>query len=93
MFLSYRTSEGKWLASTILRIENVNTRNLNFSYNCTAVNEGGIDTKSFLLLLKGVRNFIFGSRCKPRVLQLRGCITHHVLTLHTKNQAPERLRV
>ncbi|XP_070235978.1 interleukin-18 receptor 1 isoform X2 [Bos mutus] len=47
-----RTSEGKWLASTILRIENVNTRNLNFSYNCTAVNEGGIDTKSFLLLLK-----------------------------------------
>ncbi|XP_043323977.1 interleukin-18 receptor 1 isoform X2 [Cervus elaphus] len=47
-----RTSEGKWLASTILRIENINTRNLNFAYNCTAVNQGGIDTKSFLLLVE-----------------------------------------
>ncbi|XP_055255760.1 interleukin-18 receptor 1 isoform X3 [Moschus berezovskii] len=47
-----RISEGKWLASTILRIENINTRNLDFLYNCTAVNEGGIDTKSFILLRK-----------------------------------------
>ncbi|XP_065785732.1 interleukin-18 receptor 1 isoform X2 [Muntiacus reevesi] len=47
-----RTSEGKWLASTILRIENINTRNLNFAYNCTAVNQGGIDTKSFVLLVE-----------------------------------------
>ena len=61
MFLSYRTSEGKWLASRILRIKNINTRNLNVSYKCTAANEGSTDTKSFLLLLKGVRNFIFGS--------------------------------
>ncbi|XP_007172185.2 interleukin-18 receptor 1 isoform X2 [Balaenoptera acutorostrata] len=47
-----RTSEGKRLASKILRIENVNENNLNFSYNCTAVSEGGIDTKSFILLKK-----------------------------------------
>ncbi|XP_007456894.1 PREDICTED: interleukin-18 receptor 1 [Lipotes vexillifer] len=47
-----RTSEGKWLASKILRIENVNENNLNFSYNCTAASEGGIDTKSFILLKK-----------------------------------------
>ncbi|XDB55023.1 hypothetical protein AB1E18_008494 [Capra hircus] len=47
-----RTSEGKWLASRILRIKNINTRNLNVSYNCTAANEGSTDTKSFLLLLK-----------------------------------------
>ncbi|XP_007118576.1 interleukin-18 receptor 1 isoform X1 [Physeter macrocephalus] len=47
-----RTSEGKWLASKILRIEKVNENNLNFSYNCTAASEGGIDTKSFILLKK-----------------------------------------
>ncbi|XP_061067212.1 interleukin-18 receptor 1 isoform X4 [Eubalaena glacialis] len=47
-----RTSEGKRLASKILRIENVNENNLNFSYNCTAASEGGIDTKSFILLKK-----------------------------------------
>lgn len=47
-----RTSEGKWLASRILRIKNINTRNLNSSYNCTAASEGSTDTKSFLLLLK-----------------------------------------
>ncbi|XP_019786814.2 interleukin-18 receptor 1 isoform X1 [Tursiops truncatus] len=47
-----RTSEGKWLASKILRIETVNENNLNFSYNCTAASEGGIDTKSFILLKK-----------------------------------------
>lgn len=47
-----RTSEGKWLASRILRIKNISTRNLNSSYNCTAANEGSTSTKSFLLLLK-----------------------------------------
>ncbi|XP_026984528.1 interleukin-18 receptor 1 isoform X4 [Sagmatias obliquidens] len=47
-----RTSEGKWLASKILRVETVNENNLNFSYNCTAASEGGIDTKSFILLKK-----------------------------------------
>uniref|UniRef100_A0A8C6C106 Interleukin-18 receptor 1 n=1 Tax=Monodon monoceros TaxID=40151 RepID=A0A8C6C106_MONMO len=47
-----RTSEGKRLASKILRIETVNENNLNFSYNCTAASEGGIDTKSFILLKK-----------------------------------------
>nr|XP_008250938.1 interleukin-18 receptor 1 isoform X1 [Oryctolagus cuniculus] len=47
-----RTSEGKWYASKILRIENVNENNLNFSYNCTAVSEGGIDTNSYILLKK-----------------------------------------
>ncbi|XP_032507856.1 interleukin-18 receptor 1 isoform X2 [Phocoena sinus] len=47
-----RTSEGKWLASKILRIETVKENNLNSSYNCTAASEGGIDTKSFILLKK-----------------------------------------
>ncbi|XP_036763299.2 interleukin-18 receptor 1 isoform X3 [Manis pentadactyla] len=47
-----KTSEGKWHASKILRIENVNENNLHFSYNCTVASEGGIDTRSFILLKK-----------------------------------------
>ncbi|XP_062934853.1 interleukin-18 receptor 1-like isoform X2 [Cynocephalus volans] len=47
-----RTSEGKWRASTILRIENISENNLHFLYNCTVVSEGGTDTKSFILLKK-----------------------------------------
>ncbi|XP_017509062.3 interleukin-18 receptor 1 isoform X1 [Manis javanica] len=47
-----KTSEGKWHASKILRIENVNEHNLHFSYNCTVASEGGIDTRSFILLKK-----------------------------------------
>ncbi|XP_057598690.1 interleukin-18 receptor 1 isoform X2 [Hippopotamus amphibius kiboko] len=50
--MKIRTSEGKWLASKTLRIENVNKKNLNFLYNCTAASKGGIDTKSFILLKK-----------------------------------------
>ncbi|XP_001491351.3 interleukin-18 receptor 1 [Equus przewalskii] len=47
-----RTSEGKSYASRILRIENINEKNLNFSYNCTVASEGGIDTRTFILLKK-----------------------------------------
>ncbi|XP_054584271.1 interleukin-18 receptor 1 isoform X1 [Eptesicus fuscus] len=47
-----RTSEGKWHASRILRIENINEKNLNFSYNCTVSSEKGLDTKRFVLLIK-----------------------------------------
>ncbi|XP_040849805.1 interleukin-18 receptor 1 [Ochotona curzoniae] len=47
-----RTPEGKWFASKILRIENVNENNLNFSYNCTAVNEADVDTQRYILLKK-----------------------------------------
>ncbi|XP_021113791.1 interleukin-18 receptor 1 isoform X2 [Heterocephalus glaber] len=46
------TSEGKTYASQILRIEKVTENNLNFLYNCTVVNEGTTDTKSFILLRK-----------------------------------------
>lgn len=60
IFLFYRTSEGKSYASRILRIENINEKNLNFSYNCTVASEGGIDTRTFILLKKGVRKFYFG---------------------------------
>ncbi|XP_076991020.1 interleukin-18 receptor 1 isoform X2 [Tamandua tetradactyla] len=47
-----RTSEGKWHASKILRIENITEDNLNFSYNCTVVSEGSVDTMRFILLKK-----------------------------------------
>ncbi|XP_037662678.1 interleukin-18 receptor 1 isoform X5 [Choloepus didactylus] len=48
------TSEGKWHASKILRIENITENNLNFSYNCTVVSEGSVDTIRFILLKKAV---------------------------------------
>nr|KAF6301293.1 interleukin 18 receptor 1 [Pipistrellus kuhlii] len=51
-----RTSEGKWHASRILRIENINEKNLNFSYNCTVSSEKGQDTKRFILLTKDRRD-------------------------------------
>lgn len=51
-----RTSEGKWHASRILRIENINEKNLNFSYNCTVSSEKGLDTKRFILLTKDRRD-------------------------------------
>ncbi|XP_070284636.1 interleukin-18 receptor 1 [Myotis yumanensis] len=51
--IKIRTSEGKWHASRILRIENINEKNLNFSYNCTVSSEKGLDTKRFILLTKG----------------------------------------
>ncbi|KAI4587875.1 hypothetical protein MJG53_020553, partial [Ovis ammon polii x Ovis aries] len=77
-----RTSEGKWLASRILRIKNINTRNLNSSYNCTAASEGSTDTKSFLLLLKGVRNFIFGNTVDiPGHVFTRGMIVAVVISV------------
>nr|KAF6447069.1 interleukin 18 receptor 1 [Rousettus aegyptiacus] len=47
-----RTSEGKWQASRILRIDNINENNLHFSYNCTVAGKEGIDTRSFILLKK-----------------------------------------
>ncbi|XP_036916711.1 interleukin-18 receptor 1 isoform X3 [Sturnira hondurensis] len=47
-----KTAEGKWHASKILRIENIDEINLNFLYNCTVASEDDIDTKSFILLKK-----------------------------------------
>ncbi|XP_037384829.1 interleukin-18 receptor 1 [Talpa occidentalis] len=44
--------EGKWQASKILIIENINDKNLNVSYNCTVLSTEGIDTKMFILLKK-----------------------------------------
>lgn len=53
-FLFYRTLEGKLYASRILRIENINEKNLLFSYNCSVASEGGTDTIHFVLLKKGM---------------------------------------
>ncbi|XP_041610215.1 interleukin-18 receptor 1 isoform X4 [Vulpes lagopus] len=47
-----RTLEGKLYASKILRIENINEKNLLFSYNCSVASEGGTDTIHFVLLKK-----------------------------------------
>ncbi|XP_025848528.1 interleukin-18 receptor 1 [Vulpes vulpes] len=47
-----RTLEGKLYASRILRIENINEKNLLFSYNCSVASEGGTDTIHFVLLKK-----------------------------------------
>ncbi|XP_026344278.1 interleukin-18 receptor 1 isoform X1 [Ursus americanus] len=47
-----RTPDGKLYASRILRIENINEKNLNFSYNCAVASEGGTDTISFVLVKK-----------------------------------------
>ncbi|XP_063472812.1 interleukin-18 receptor 1 isoform X2 [Symphalangus syndactylus] len=46
------TSEGKWHASKVLRIENIGESNLNVLYNCTVASTGGTDTKSFILVRK-----------------------------------------
>ena len=84
MFLSYRTSEGKWHASKVLRIENINEINLNFLYNCTVASEGDIDTKSFILLKKGIRKFYFWKSVEIlNVAAERLLKYHHVLILHT----------
>ncbi|XP_035945400.1 interleukin-18 receptor 1 isoform X2 [Halichoerus grypus] len=47
-----RTPDGKLYASRILRIDNINEKNLEFSYNCAVASEGGIDTINFVLLKK-----------------------------------------
>lgn len=70
-FLFYRTPDGKLYASRILRIENINEKNLEFSYNCAVASEGGIDTINFVLLKKGMRKFYRGSLWKLRTLLLR----------------------
>ncbi|XP_004686073.1 PREDICTED: interleukin-18 receptor 1 [Condylura cristata] len=48
-----QVKEGKWQASTILVIKNINENNLNASYKCSVINEGSTDTKTFILLKKG----------------------------------------
>ncbi|XP_015360486.1 interleukin-18 receptor 1 [Marmota marmota marmota] len=53
-------SEGKSYASTILRIEKVKENNLNFSYNCTVVNQEKTDTSTFILLRKASKDDIPG---------------------------------
>lgn len=60
IFFFYRILEGKFYVLRILRIENINEKNLNFLYNCIVVSEGGIDIRIFILLKKGVRKFYFG---------------------------------
>ncbi|XP_004402466.1 PREDICTED: interleukin-18 receptor 1 [Odobenus rosmarus divergens] len=47
-----RTPDGKLYASRILRIENINEKNLKFSYSCVVAGEGGTDTINFVLLKK-----------------------------------------
>ncbi|XP_025724853.1 interleukin-18 receptor 1 [Callorhinus ursinus] len=47
-----RTPDGKLYASIILRIENINEKNLKFSYSCAVASEGGTDTMNFVLLKK-----------------------------------------
>ncbi|KAM5251482.1 interleukin-18 receptor 1 isoform 2-T3 [Hipposideros larvatus] len=46
------TPEGKWRFSKVLRIEKINEKNLNYSYNCTVTGDEGTDSKSFILLKK-----------------------------------------
>ncbi|XP_004369457.1 interleukin-18 receptor 1 isoform X1 [Trichechus manatus latirostris] len=50
--IKIKTSEGKWHASRILRIENINENNLNFLYNCTLASKGGTDVRVFILVRK-----------------------------------------
>ncbi|XP_023589641.1 interleukin-18 receptor 1 isoform X5 [Trichechus manatus latirostris] len=52
--IKIKTSEGKWHASRILRIENINENNLNFLYNCTLASKGGTDVRVFILVRKGI---------------------------------------
>ncbi|KAF0871511.1 SL9A4 protein, partial [Crocuta crocuta] len=47
-----RTPEGKLYVSRMLRIKNINEKNLQFSYNCTVASEAGTDTMNFVLLKK-----------------------------------------
>ncbi|XP_043458993.1 interleukin-18 receptor 1 [Prionailurus bengalensis] len=47
-----RTLDGKLYVSRMLKIENINAKNLKFSYNCTVASEGGTDTINFVLLKK-----------------------------------------
>ncbi|XP_039079124.1 interleukin-18 receptor 1 isoform X1 [Hyaena hyaena] len=47
-----RTPEGKLYVSRMLRIKNINEKNLQFSYNCTVASEAGTDTVNFVLLKK-----------------------------------------
>uniref|UniRef100_A0A8C8XV58 Interleukin 18 receptor 1 n=1 Tax=Panthera leo TaxID=9689 RepID=A0A8C8XV58_PANLE len=47
-----RALDGKLYVSRMLKIENINAKNLKFSYNCTVASEGGTDTINFVLLKK-----------------------------------------
>ncbi|XP_059514841.1 interleukin-18 receptor 1 isoform X2 [Myotis daubentonii] len=69
--IKIRTSEGKWQASRILRIENINEKNLNFSYNCTVSSDKGPDTKHFILVTKD------GKTYDAFVSYLKGCGPAH----------------
>nr|XP_012595988.1 interleukin-18 receptor 1 isoform X3 [Microcebus murinus] len=51
------TSEGKFYASKLLRIENISEDNLNFLYNCTVAGNGGTDTNSFILVKKDGKTY------------------------------------
>lgn len=90
-FFFYRTLDGKLYVSRMLKIENINAKNLKFSYNCTVASEGGTDTINFVLLKKGMSKFYFGSLWKLRKLLLRD--TSKITTpfiLHPRKQAPKR---
>ncbi|XP_030776874.1 interleukin-18 receptor 1 isoform X3 [Rhinopithecus roxellana] len=63
------TSEGKWHASKVLRIENIGENNLNVLYNCTVASTGGTDTKSFILVRKDGKTYdafvSYLKECRP----------------------------
>lgn len=82
-FLFYRTPDGKLYASRILRIENINEKNLNFSYNCSVASEGGTDIISFVLLKKGMGKFCCGSLWKLGMLRLRDPLKIATLSFYT----------
>ncbi|XP_004704498.1 interleukin-18 receptor 1 [Echinops telfairi] len=48
-----KTTDGKWQASRVLSIENINENNLNFPYNCTVISGEGSETNVFILVRKG----------------------------------------
>lgn len=50
--IKIKTSQDKWQFSKVLRIEKINEKNLNYSYNCTVTGDGGTDSISFILLKK-----------------------------------------
>ncbi|XP_023408376.1 interleukin-18 receptor 1 isoform X3 [Loxodonta africana] len=64
-----KTSEGKWLASRILRIEDINENNLNFPYNCTVASKGGTDVRVFILVRKNGKTYdafvSYLKECRP----------------------------
>ncbi|XP_075418684.1 interleukin-18 receptor 1 [Tenrec ecaudatus] len=51
--IKIKTPDGKWQASRVLFIKNINENNLNFPYNCTVSSGEGSETNVFILVRKG----------------------------------------